>query len=718
MQVTLIFPPATDPRAPHLGLPYLAAVLRRAGVPTRLIDADIGGLMAVLHADAIQRHLTSLRGGRPSGMDPATMSRLLTRSEALVETIPRAFATLRDPVEFYDAHLFRAARARLQDGLDLASAAAGRPVHYSLCPIRYDIDGIDEQSLPDLIAATADRCGNLFDDYWEEELLPSIVADQPDLVGISIVNRQQLLPGLTLARRLRERRLFVVLGGTVFSKFVTKLMQVPDFFAHFADGVIVYEGEAAMLELVEQLRLGRDFSRVPNFVYVSEGRTRLGRTHVEDVDELPAPDFDGFPLQDYLTPVPVLPILVGKGCYFNECKFCDIPFINSVSKKPYRVRSPEKIAQDIVDLSNRFGCRHFEITDEALPPKLLDKLADALAPHEARQFSFTGYARLEPGFTALLCEKLARMGMRKLFFGLESGDQTTLDHMAKGVRIEHVRPVLKHCRDAGILFHIFSIIGFPEETEERARNTLRFFEENVDVIDHPGNSFDIHPFGLELRTEYFANAARLGLEIPATALDKEFVIGVRSEWSNTRGLRSEEVVRLVSEYSGTLRRIYSRFHNSDLHLWPGFEEFSVLYADRYAAREFPFRTTLPEENDPSPFTLVWCPDVLVERNTDKIRVISRSKVATLSERAFDLLGSGQPSTAQEFVSAALALNLAGTGEQARQTLRRMVDELIRANLLQLKLVREPDRDLSLFDQNRAKPSMANRRLSGSVNETT
>ena len=560
-------------------------------------------------------------------------------------------------------------------------------MRYSLCPIQYDVDGVDEQSLADLIAVTGDRRSNLFEDYWEAELLPPVEAEHPDLVGISIVNRQQLLPGLALARRLRERGLFVVLGGTVFTKFVGKLMQLPAFFAHFADGVIVYEGETAILELVAQLGSGREFSRVPNYLHVSDGRVCLGKTHVEDVDELPAPDFTGLPLRDYLTPHPVLPILVGKGCYFNECKFCDIPFINHISKKPYRVRSPQKIAQDILSLDDRFGCSHFEITDEALPPRLLDKLADALEPHADRRFSFTGYARLEPGFTAPLCAKLARMGMRKLFFGLESGDQATLDHMKKGIRLEHVRPVLEHCREAGILFHIFSIIGFPEETAASARNTLRFFEDNADIIDHPGNTFDIHPFGLELRTDYFANAGPLGLNIPPEALNKEFVIGIRGGWSNTRGLSQDEVTQIVDEYNGVLRRIYGRFHNSELHLWPGFEEFAVLYADHYADRDFPFRTALPDEGDPSRFTIAWCPDALVEPGTGTVQVSSRSKTATVSEQAFRVLGSGHPRTLAEFFADCLNHDLIGTEEGTKLRIRRTINEMIRGGLLQITLER-------------------------------
>jgi radical SAM superfamily enzyme YgiQ (UPF0313 family) len=63
------------------------------------------------------------------------------------------------------------------------------------------------------------------------------------------------------------------------------------------------------------------------------GRPRIGRLHVEDVNALPTPDFEGLPLSRYLAPAPALPILTGKGCYFNRCKFCDIPSMNRIATK-------------------------------------------------------------------------------------------------------------------------------------------------------------------------------------------------------------------------------------------------------------------------------------------------------------------------------------------------------------------------------------------------
>jgi radical SAM superfamily enzyme YgiQ (UPF0313 family) len=539
------------------------------------------------------------------------------------------------------------------------------------------VAGCDPQVLADLFRVTGDRSANVFAEHWEDDVFPALDRDRPDLVGITITNRQQILPGLMLARGLRERGHFVVLGGTVFTKFADTLARRPAFFRAFADGVVVYEGETALLELLRQLDGLGHFDKVPNYLYRDGDAVRVTPTHLENVDELPTPDFEGLPLREYLAPAPVLPILTGKGCYFNRCKFCDIPYINHISPKAYRVRSPERIVGDVRTLARRFGASHFVITDEALSPRLLGELADAFAAHPGERHHFTGYARLESGFTPELCARLARMGMRKVFFGLESAAQRTLDHMDKGTKVADAPRILRNFRDAGIGFHTFSIIGFPEEDEASARETFRFFADHRDVIDQPGNSFDVHPFGLELRTRYFEEAAALGARIRPEALAKDFVIGVGArDWENTRGLGAGRVAELLGgEFYPALRAIYRRFHNCPVHLWPAFEEYAVLYAAHYADRLFRARTCLPGP-DEGPFRVRWSPAALVERSGDRVRLTGRDAGEELPAPLHRLFAADRPWTLGE-------LRAESGGDP--ETVRAVVDRLCAEGLLQVAL---------------------------------
>jgi hypothetical protein len=346
----------------------------------------------------------------------------------------------------------------------------------------------------------------------------------------------------------------VVLGGTVFTKFADQLRDLPEFFRTFAQAVVVYEGETALAELVSQLEGGRDFSKVPNLRFLEHGRVRSTGLMIEDLDALPTPDFGGLPLDRYLAPRPVLPIAAGKGCYHSQCKFCGIPHINRVSRRRVRRRSPERLASDLRRLELQTGVRHFVFTDEALSPGALCSLADALGG-DCGRYSFVGYARLDEAFSPRTCARIAELGVRKLFFGLESGSQRILDHMAKGTRVAAATTILTACRGAGIRFHLFSIIGFPEEDESSARETFRFFQENRDLLDHPGNSFDIHPFGLDLRTRYFEERAELGIEVSPRAMSREMNIGLQDgEWTSKRGLTRQRTAALLGEFGRRKRR--------------------------------------------------------------------------------------------------------------------------------------------------------------------
>ena len=77
---------------------------------------------------------------------------------------------------------------------------------------------------------------------------------------------------------------------------------------------------------------------------------------------------------------------------------------------------------------------------------------------------------------------------------MKSASQSMLDHMDKATRATAVPGILSDCKDAGIRFHLFSIIGFPEETESMARETYRFFLDDDINTGRPGQHVRSPPF--------------------------------------------------------------------------------------------------------------------------------------------------------------------------------------------------------------------------------
>jgi anaerobic magnesium-protoporphyrin IX monomethyl ester cyclase len=692
-RVALIYPPGGDPRAPRLPLPALAAVLRQAGVQVGLFDLDVEGVLSLLRpaclleaGKKIQEKVVNASSDRRRLLERAAF-----RAPALAETIDAALAAIRDPVQFCDPARLNCARERLYDSLDLVSLAAGRRLRYQTEVLRYEVDGIDPSRFSDLLDVTADPAANLFEDHWNAEVFPALESGGYDLVGISLTLRWQIIPGLSLARRLRRKGFRVVLGGTAIAKISHRLPHLPEFFTEFADAVVVREGETALLELISQLQGGHDFSKIPNLLYKDNARICATKIHIEDYAALPTPDFEGMPLDRYLSPTLVLPMMVGKGCYHDECTFCDIPFINRVSPKRYRVRHAETIAADIDKLAKQHGCRHFLLADEALPPRVLDRIADALEPQRRSDLVMSGYARLEPGFTRPLCEKLARVGLRRLYFGLESADQGTLDRMHKGTLIENTEPVLRNCRDAGIRFHVFSMIGFPGEDHKSARKTIKFFEDNADLFDDPGNTFDIHELEILTDTPYFSQADKFGIRIDAPVEGRDFLFGIGTDWEDTKGLSRTDVALLLREAGERIGPLFSRYHAWPPIVWPAQEEWGLFYSGAYFKRPFPHRASVPDTSDLSLYRLAWNPAADVEQTDGKCVVTSRRGSVELDQGSFRLLGEDPRYRSVPDIVSGLAGREAT--EDGRDEVQKFVANLIRQRLLVVLRWPGPQRNL-------------------------
>jgi radical SAM superfamily enzyme YgiQ (UPF0313 family) len=163
------------------------------------------------------------------------------------------------------------------------------------------------------------------------------------------------------------------------------------------------------------------------------------------------------------------------GCSWNACVYCDM-----YREKTYRVRELAESLDDVKEAGRRFGPRVRKVfvadgdalgmpIDHWLP--ILDA-ARAAFPSLERVSSYAMasnvLAKTEDELAAL-----RRAGLRRLYIGPESGDDTTLKRIAKGSTFaEHVT-ASKRAHDAGLELSVIVMLGIAgvERSEEHAHRT-------------------------------------------------------------------------------------------------------------------------------------------------------------------------------------------------------------------------------------------------------
>ena len=491
MKVCLLFPPISDPRGPHLAPAALAAALRQAGCDVVLQDLDLKMALHLLSPDNLAEHLRKAEEVlkslvKQTNEDDCEMlawrqklGQSIDDARAVIPGIPECLAQLRSE-KFYDSESYFIARRAIDIALALICAVYDRKLHYKMDG-QFFATRYKEHRLDELLQAVDDAERNLFGRFYPSVVIPEILAEKPDLVGISILNFQQVIPGLTLAKKLKEKGLRVVIGGTVYTKFVDSLAAAPEFFK-LCDAVVVYEGESALVTLTRAIAknpVQPDLRNIPNLIWFDGEKVQVNESfHAEDITQLPCPDFNGLPLSNYLAPDVVLPYNLGKGCYWNSCRFCEISYINNLPGSSFRIKPARLIVDQLHELSERYHTPYFQFTDESCSPELLEEIADIIIARNLKLY-YLCYARLEPGFTVKRLKKLRQSGLRKLMFGLESGSDETLQKINKGITARQAEQVISNCAEARVNIRLFVILGFPGETLEQAWETRKIGRAHV-----------------------------------------------------------------------------------------------------------------------------------------------------------------------------------------------------------------------------------------------
>lgn len=214
-----------------------------------------------------------------------------------------------------------------------------------------------------------------------------------------------------------------------------------------------------------------------------------------DLDGLPLPAWDHFPMEIYLrnpvgapnrnkwldggadmsTPLS-MNLYATRGCPY-QCIYCYHDFMGA----RYRHRSPESVVHEMKILYDRHGVDYFHFVDDefVLYKRFIHRfcrLVKELSAKAGRKITWGCSGRVNL-MTEDLIAAMADAGCVLIGYGIESGSQRMLDLIKKQVSVEQaknaVRLTKKYLGWADCSF----MIGYPGETKETIQETIHFCKE-------------------------------------------------------------------------------------------------------------------------------------------------------------------------------------------------------------------------------------------------
>ncbi len=583
MKVLLIFPPDWYPSEPYLSLPSLTAVLRAAGHNVVQKDVNLDMYDWFFSGDFLRRVLKKV----PQQLErlrKISRARELTDAEQdlqmalcnltrerivqLTSTAEKAKQVVRSP-EFYDVEKLEWAIGAFREVTDAISLVYA-PARICMPPMETDLSYKVFMS-SEVMEAVEDTQVNIYRDVFDYLVKPVIEAERPDVVGLSIVLQQQLFSTMTFCALIKQQfpNIHVTIGGNTVTRLRDVLPDTPNLFTLF-DSAVVYEGETAILKLIEAVGAGGDFTRIPNVIYRdAAGIHTSSLTYAENMSELPPPDFDGLPLDKYFVPEPMLSYLATRGCYWGRCEFCDH---GEGYTAGYRTKKIEQIIEEIRALKTKHQVRHFHFTDESYPPALFRKLCRQLIDKNL-DIVWQTHMRFEK---SLLEESVWKdawaSGCRYLHFGYESGDERVLKLMDKATTKDVIRQSLQFSAEVGIWNHAMGFFGFPGETRDEAWSSVKFLEENKELV----HSVGFGTFDLSKHTPVAKHPEKWGV---TAYKNPEWDLALDYYYTVKEGMGVEEAEEVFEEFE--------RNHNPGWDLKIFIREYVFLYVAKFGTNRLP-----------------------------------------------------------------------------------------------------------------------------------
>jgi anaerobic magnesium-protoporphyrin IX monomethyl ester cyclase len=337
---------------------------------------------------------------------------------------------------------------------------------------------------------------------------------------------------LWLARQLRTSARLLMVGGPLPTCD-------PHAFLDDFDVVVRGEGEQTVLELLQAYAKGEDFSAIPGITL--RRKTTMGdkkqeetisnpdRLFNKDLDDLPFPARSLLPNHSYIHfgkkkyGYAITTVMSTRGCPY-ECEFCS----NVIFGGSYRERSARNVVDEI-EQALALGYDRISFADDVftLHQKRVLEICTEIK-QRGLHFYWECLARVDSVDDATYVE-MYKAGCRRVYFGIESGNDTILKLMNKKITSAEARHAVMAAHTAGLQVGAFFILFYPGETNQTVLNTLHFI-----------TSLPLNYLGLTMP-----------YPLPGTALYERVKGQIKREWHPGESVFGSHVLIYNADFSET-----------------------------------------------------------------------------------------------------------------------------------------------------------------------
>jgi len=281
------------------------------------------------------------------------------------------------------------------------------------------------------------------------------------------------------------------------------------------DYCVIGEGEETLVELVDALSSGLQTASVTGIVYRNaSGIHRTGnRARIRNIDEIPLPAWDLFPLRNYLdngfgfgvNRGRSMPVLATRGCPY-QCTFCSNPLMWTTR---WIARDPVALLEEMKGYLRKYQAENFDFYDLTAIVKrewiinFCRLIIDSGLRFTWQLPSGTRSEAIDNEVSRLLYDS----GCRNISYAPESGSPTVLKRIKKKVDLNHMKKSMRVAVKNGVNVKANVIIGFTDETHREVQETMKFI---VKMAVLGVNDISISPFSPYPGSELFDDLLRSG----------------------------------------------------------------------------------------------------------------------------------------------------------------------------------------------------------------